>query len=109
MKSVVYRSLSALPSSTAGNVRVGQALVPARFGVIGQIESTGYGIILDAGRREYSFGFGAIEHYQGQSTSTLDLKEGQQVKFAVVGDRVVLVQPYVQAQATSVATADSGS
>ncbi len=113
MKPVVYRSLSALPSDPPGNVRVGQEAIPARFGVIGQIESTGYGIILDSEDQAYSFSFGAIEHYQGQSASTLaalfGLKKGQQVRFALVGDRVVLVQPYVQTQASAVATTDSGS
>ncbi len=94
-------AVSALPSGPAGTVRVGSLVVPGRVGLIGRIESPGFGIILDAEQREYPFTFDVIVRYRGESAATLGLTMGKQVKFALIDEKVVFLEPYIPSAPSS--------
>lgn len=103
----------ALSKEPVGSVQIGPHTLPLFMGLIGRIESAGYGIIFDARQNEHPFKFGALTHYRGESAASLgstgELKVGQQVMFAMQNEKVILVKPYTEPPATSSASTTASS
>ncbi|OLC13514.1 MAG: hypothetical protein AUH29_12650 [Candidatus Rokubacteria bacterium 13_1_40CM_69_27] len=89
-----------LPASSAGgqpilsqSIRIGNETFSAHLGIIGRIETAGFGIIVDSKKREFPFTFDKIFRYRGQTAASLGFAVGHEVIFAVQGSSIITVLP----------------
>lgn len=94
-------NISGLPSEPRGFIQVGNQAIPMYIGLIGHIDPIGFCIILDATGKEHPFTFDAVVGYEGQTAESLGFNIGQQVKFAMLGEKVAVVQQYTEPTSAS--------
>jgi hypothetical protein len=77
--------------------------VPLWVGVIAGLDSTGFGIIVDAQDEQRPFSLASLVHYRGQSVASLGLTVGQRVVFGLIDNKVAFIDSNLEASSSSAA------